>query len=238
MKDQYVGDVNDYAKYQLLRLAAPHFEPLIVAWMLTAGDGRGDGARIGYLSDPAWRTTDPELYDELAALVAAGERSVAAVERLRSLAACEFDPRPMPHGHEARSAHFAALAERATSDSLVFFDPDNGLEVPSAPKHRRGAERYLFWDELAPLRERGASVLVYQHFPRVPRPAYVERMLGRLGGEMGDGYTLFAAHTSLVAFLFAIREERATPLRDAVSERCAESTLLSFASRNPASQPA
>ena len=33
---------------------------------------------------------------------------------------------------------------------LVFFDPDNGFEVPSVPKHHPNAGKYIYWDELAP----------------------------------------------------------------------------------------
>ena len=129
MKDQYVGDQNDYAKYQLLRICAGIFEEILVAWMLTAPDERTDGARIGYLKRAEWRRADPELFDGLAALVARGERRVAAVEAAELLPGCSFEADPVPLTLAERGPYFEAIAARATYDSLVFFDPDNGLEV-------------------------------------------------------------------------------------------------------------
>ena len=44
MKNQYVGDVNDYRKYGLIRaLIGDQDIKVGVCWMLTAPDGRTDG---------------------------------------------------------------------------------------------------------------------------------------------------------------------------------------------------
>jgi hypothetical protein len=159
LKDQYVGDINDYAKYLLLRLACLNFDPVIVAWMLTAGDGKGHGGKIQYLSKPEWRGEDPELFDQLGPLVA-GDRCVAGVERAGFLDGCLFASNPIDGGGSGRERYFAELERLAGSDALVFFDPDTGLEVSSIPRHRRGAERYLYWDELLRFRDKGASVAI------------------------------------------------------------------------------
>ena len=228
MKDQYVGDVNDFAKYQLLRLCEPLFERLIVAWMLTETDGRGDGARIGYLQDPGRGELDIELFGALGEIVSSGRRSVTAVEESGVLGEAEFHSGPMPAEREGRSAYFSALGELAGPGSLLFLDPDNGIEVASVAAGRRHSERYVYWSELAALAERGGSLLVYQHFPRVERRRYLEVLLACLGEECG-GRRTFVAYTSQVGFLFAVSEERAAKVREAVLERCADSPLLSFA---------
>ncbi len=71
MKDQYVGDVNDYRKYGLLRAfqsAGAH--QLLVAWMLTPDDGGSDGNLRSYLQkSPRWERFDPELYNRLVAVL-------------------------------------------------------------------------------------------------------------------------------------------------------------------------
>ena len=71
MKSQYVGDINDYRKYGLLRLLTRGGEiNTTVCWMLTPNDGRGDGTRIGYLSQlEEWRDVDPQLFDHLGVAV-------------------------------------------------------------------------------------------------------------------------------------------------------------------------
>jgi hypothetical protein len=227
MKDQYVGDINDYAKYLLLRMALPRFDPVVVAWMLTGGDRRGDGGRIRYLSKPHWRNEDPELYDALGPLVA-GNRSVAAVEQAGFLRGCLFASQAIDEGAEQRRRYFTALEELASPDALIFFDPDNGLEVPSVPRHRQGSHRYLFWEELVPFRKAGASVLIYQHFPRVDRKTYLDRLLRLLAEEMGGAYLVFAAHSSQVGFLFALRQQKSERLWREVEQHCAQSQLISF----------
>jgi len=227
LKDQYVGDINDYAKYLLLRLASPSFDPVVVAWMLTGGDQRGDGGRIQYLSQPRWRSEDPELFDALRLLVT-GNRCVAEVQRAGFLEDCVFAAQPIDGDAQGRSRYFSSLERLAGPDSLVFFDPDNGMEVPSVPRHRRGAERYLFWEELSPFGEIGASVMIYQHFPRVNRKAYLDLLLPRLSKKMGDEYTVFAVHSSQVAFLFALRGERVDPLQGKIARHCAGSRLMSL----------
>ena len=227
MKDQYVGDVNDFAKYQLLRLCEPLFGRLVVAWMLTEADGRGDGARIGYLQDAGRGELDIELFRTLGEIVSSGQRSVAAIEESGVLGDAEFHRGLMPTEREGRSAYFSSLGELADSSSVIFLDPDNGIEVASVAAGRRHSERYVYWEELAALAARGASLLVYQHFPRVERRGYLADLLGRLGEESG-GFRTFAAYTSQVGFLFAVSDEHGAQVREAVRQRCADSPLLSF----------
>lgn len=227
MKDQYVGDINDFAKYQLLRLAEGYFERILVAWMLTAKDGRSDGGQTSYLADPAHEATDPELFKALSRLVADGRRSVSAVEASGALPGCSFHSAPMPSSSRERAQYFEALTDQADPETLVFLDPDNGIEVQSVAMGAKGAERYLYWSELRLLRDSGSSVLVYQHFPRVQRGPYLEGLLTQLSEELGDAYESFAAYSSRVGFLFGLREEH-HGLREAVVARCESSPLLSF----------
>ena len=136
MKDQYVGDINDYLKYSVLRaLGEAHTPSILVCWMLTADDGRRDGLKTSYLSQPArYRKIDPTLYDSLAAVVAADDRSTRAVERAGILPAPTSSaigsrtPKPSARGISV------AVWKAAAGQRDVFFDPDNGLDVPSSPK--------------------------------------------------------------------------------------------------------
>ncbi|MFC2167097.1 hypothetical protein ACFLQZ_03950 [Acidobacteriota bacterium] len=50
MKNQYVGDINDYHKYGLIRILTENpAVPTTVCWMLTLDDKKTDGRKIGYL---------------------------------------------------------------------------------------------------------------------------------------------------------------------------------------------
>jgi hypothetical protein len=82
VKDQYVGDYNDFVKYAILRCVLEQSLPLAVCWMLTADDLSGEGGRTGYLSQPSKNHhLDPALFEFFQALVRQGNRSVAASKR-------------------------------------------------------------------------------------------------------------------------------------------------------------
>ena len=202
MKDQYVGDINDYRKYGLLRELAAGWRPTI-CWMLTPGDGRGDGGRIDYLRDPErWRACDPRLFDALRGLVIAREdRRVRAIEAAAILPGARFHSLLLSDDSMQRARYFARLWARAHESELVFFDPDNGLEVRSCPYGGRGSARYLYWREVAAAWARGLSVLIYQHFPRVSRGEYLERRAGELLQCTG-ARRLYSFSTSHVVFFF------------------------------------
>src|SRR4051794_40207541 len=76
MKNQYVGDINDYRKYALLRiLAGPGDIRIGVCWMLTPNDGRQDGGMTKYLGDQSlWQPHDPGLFDVLRTVITAPDK--------------------------------------------------------------------------------------------------------------------------------------------------------------------
>src|SRR3954468_6067603 len=82
MKEQYVGDVNDYRKYALLRHLTQEARIRIgVCWMLTPPDGRTDGNLTKYLEKPP-QTEDQELFEQLKKLAAVPEgRRLRHIER-------------------------------------------------------------------------------------------------------------------------------------------------------------
>ena len=208
MKDQYVADVNDYVKYSILRaIQEAHAASLFVCWMLTADDHRNDGAKISYLREPArYRPADPELFDALKRLVASGDRSTRSIEELGILPGATFFRRRLGDGKSARATYMAELRNCLEGHDVVFFDPDNGLSVGSVPVGRAGSGRYIDCSELAVLKELQAAAVVYQHFPRVPRRAYVLDQLKRLS-EALPGYSTLAIYSSHVAFLAAAPED-------------------------------
>ncbi|MBN9076322.1 MAG: hypothetical protein BGN87_05235 [Rhizobiales bacterium 65-79] len=76
MKHQYVGDINDYRKYALLRaLSSGGANRVGVCWMLTPDDGGADGGKLAYLGQPErHRRFDPELFDILTRAAAEPDR--------------------------------------------------------------------------------------------------------------------------------------------------------------------
>ena len=217
MKNQYFGDVNDYRKYGLLRtLLGPTDLTLDVAWMLTSNDNRSDGDKTGYLNKPdAFRGYDPDLFDFLRdTVIEQGRREVKAIEATDLLPNARYHSAKLTSDTESRSQYFESLTDRALSQSLVFFDPDNGLEVTSTRKGHRGSEKYLYWDEALEVWEEGASVMIYQHFPRRPRQEYAHERADKLGDVATTAPWIGTVRTSHVLFLVAPQPSHATALRD------------------------
>lgn len=94
--------------------------------------------------------------------------------------------------------------DSARGSDLVFFDPDNGMEVKSARYGVRDSSKYLYWREVAEAYRRGHSLLIYQHFPRIPREPFLERLAGHLRSQTGAPLVI-SFGTSNVAFLLALQ---------------------------------
>src|SRR4030081_470811 len=130
MKHQYFGDVNDYRKYGLLRcIQGESGLRLAVCWMLTPDDRRTDGLFITYLREPVkWRPHDPELFDLLTEGVPSG-RSLRHVEEKQILRGSILIDRKVPDDRWLRDAYFRDVFRTFGDAAVVFFDPDNGIEV-------------------------------------------------------------------------------------------------------------
>jgi hypothetical protein len=175
MKNQYFGDRNDYRKYGLLRaLAEASGLRLGVCWMMTTDDGSTDGKFRDYLSQPAtWRSFDPTLYDGLREI--AGVRSVEAIEATALLDGARFVKTIVPDHAARRREWFAEAIATLAECSLIFSDPDNGIEVRSCPPGHRKSSKFVAWRELEEAARRGHSLVIYQHFPRRERRSFHRR---------------------------------------------------------------
>ena len=202
MKNKYFGDINDYKKYGLLRALTGVGEIMTtVCWVLTEDDDSSDGRRIRYLEQPEkWRYHDPEVFDHLREQVIQHRlRSVDAIQSAGVLPNCRFYTPLLRDNVEARQYYFRELLKFAKGSHLVFFDPDNGLEVKSVPSGRKNSSKYLYWEEVKTVFARGYSLLVYQHLPRKPRVPFISRLVDKFRAATGVRNVLSYC-TSHVAF--------------------------------------
>ncbi|RPI21525.1 MAG: hypothetical protein EHM61_24550 [Acidobacteria bacterium] len=180
MKNQYVGDINDYRKYGLLRALTGNGKlRLGICWMLTPDDQKADGSRTTYLQrSPQYRRFDPELFDRLATWVGSGTRGIDFVEGSGLLPGALFHSELIPDDGLGRRTFFDAAFKTVAEAELVFFDPDNGFEIDSCRPGQKGSNRYLCWNEAQSCFDRGQSVIVYQHFARENRELHTQRLAG------------------------------------------------------------
>jgi len=182
MKNQYFGDINDYKKYSLLRHLSRWGQiETAVCWILTRDDDGSDGNRIKYLQQPdKWRGYDPTLYEYLREnVLRGGIRDVKLLETSDILANCRFYSEIVDDDIKLREAYFNRFIEFAKGTELVFFDPDNGLEVKSIRRGKKNSSKYLYWSEVKALYQAGHSILIYQHFPRMQRESYIRNLVQR-----------------------------------------------------------
>jgi hypothetical protein len=185
MQDRYVGDVGDFGKYALLRALcgehSPHPLRLGVQWYRVPDESHNDdGKHVGFLdgtprNERLYRICAPVLYDQLAALVQSGSRTLEAVEEASVLPSSSlyfrqslvYTPgQPLRERALLREAWQRSAIEKLDPCDLVFMDPDNGLEAASVARHSRRGPKYTYYDDLEPFLRRGQSLVVYHHTSR------------------------------------------------------------------------
>lgn len=177
MKEQYVGDVNDYRKYALLRHFAIEGKVRVgICWMLTPVDGRPDGGLTKYLDqDPL--CDDHELFKQLKRIgKLGGPRRLHLIEREKLIPGALYFDEFLSDRTGLRRAYFEAAFEYLGRADLIFFDPDNGLAPPSTPRGAPNSSKYVYRSEIHEAFHAGHSVLVYQHFIRETRDTYINRV--------------------------------------------------------------
>lgn len=220
MKRQYFGDINDYHKYGLLRLLTrPDNLSLAVCWMLTEVDSSNDGALTEYLRRPEdWRRYDPELFDCLRKCISGRlDRNMQELSESALLGQVTYFADILTDKSSTRTDYFQRFLEEVRGVDLVFFDPDNGMEVDSKLRGRRGSNKYLYWDELKATYDNGHSVLVFQYFPRAAHKLFIEKLAAKIGVTTQQDEILWFS-TACVLFVLAPQPRHLPYFR----ERCSE----------------
>ena len=217
MKNQYFGDVNDYRKYGILRCLSEAGHVLGIHWMLTPDDLGRDGRKLAYLDTPTpWAAHDPGLYSFLRNEVKSGTRDIRAVERAQLLGGAKYFNEHVPERGVGRGEHLLNALGQLAGSTLIFFDPDNGIEVSSKPVRATGSSKYVYWNELQAAWERKHSILVYQHYPRVQRSRFETDLATECLARLDVWPLLF--RTGNVLFLLLSQPDHADWATDAVFE--------------------
>lgn len=206
MRHNFVNDIGDYAKYALLRALCANGQATIhlgVIWYLTDhAEQNGDGRRRAHLSQNGWEALDPELLNNMrlieGALESQDELNVRLIEASGILPpdtayfseAIPHVERSVPQRVSARAAWFSRAQKRVANCNLVFLDPDNGLEVRSAPITSPLARKYTAVSEIAALLEHGTGVVLYQHGSRTPWPVQRERICAQIASGTDRALTI------------------------------------------------
>ena len=153
MRDKFVGDIGDFAKYGLLRALTKGADGparrLGVVWYANSDDPKTtSGRKTAYLeSNASYLSCDRELYASLREMVASGRRTLSEIKDSGILGpATRFWTKPTPGKAATRSEWLDGALEEMDGCGLVFMDPDNGLVMGSpasatvSPEHAYESE--------------------------------------------------------------------------------------------------
>ncbi len=203
MKNQYFSDRRDFFKYDLLLALmenVPGLQRFLFVPMLTPDDGSTDGTLTNYRSGEHPRRRD--LWDFLQGCLKRGERDIRALRRFMKEKPFEYVPWSDDafFTHKGREDYFSKIPALALRQSLVFFDPDNGFEVPSMTVGN-GA-KYLRYQELAGIFSRmdnSSVAIVYQHLPRKNRDDFFAETSGKIHKNL-SAQEVFVVSDNTIAF--------------------------------------
>jgi hypothetical protein len=220
LKNKYFGDVNDFRKYGILRGLVETDLNLLVCWMLTDDDNRNDGDKVQYLTDvKKYRYYDPQLFDFLATeLLIRNRRCVKAIEESNLLGHSKFISTILNDNIFSRDMWKNELLSHSRTD-IVFFDPDNGVEVKSVRKGTHGSSKYIYIDELQEVWKMGASLLIYQHFPRIQRDVFLSNIASIFRNRFNPNKIL-VFETGHVAFFLLLQPKHSEVLSQRSKEIC------------------
>lgn len=220
LKNQYYGDINDYKKYSLIRnLTGSGKMRIAVCWALTDDDGFSDGSKINYLKEPLkWKRHDPIVFEQLRNdLLIKKERNIENIEISNIICNGKFFKRLLKDGKMERDRYFEEFLNFANNADLIFFDPDNGLEINSIPRGRIKSSKYIYLSELENFYRLGKSLLIYQHFPRVNREQYTSSLASKIF-YLINAPSIFMFITSHVLFLLIPQPSHAEQFRRSSKE--------------------
>lgn len=170
MKEQYIGDIKDYYKYSIIEfLSKVYDKKVLFAWMLTPPDDKGHGNDTDYLKNTEkYSGYNPSLYKKLKDIVLNDQnKSLSSIEGILKNDNYFFFSEELPIDIKERENYFSKLDIITVKQKtyLVFFDPDNGIEVKSSPKGTKDSNKYIYWDEIKHFWIKGRDMLIFQYIP-------------------------------------------------------------------------
>jgi hypothetical protein len=201
MKNQYFGGNKDLFTYDLIWqvLHAGLVNHFTFVPMLTPDDDKKHGEKWNRDKAKAG-TENKELMSFLDGCVKEGKRDIKQLERFFSRYGIKmtiYSGRDEYFSHQNRQEYFAQIGDKLLSNSLVFIDPDIGMEV------RSPGQEHLLYSEVRSLYERmdeSSILMLFQHFPRRPRQEYLNMRAEELKEKVSGDYPICIDDNEVIFF--------------------------------------
>ena len=186
MKNQYFGDIRDLFKYDLIYQIIKKIDSInhfIFIPMLTENDGGRDGNKKDYNIAKAG-TNNKELMNFLSICIKEKKKNILELLnyfKLNEIYIYIYDENGY-FNNKNRSNYFRKIGQKLHPNSLIFIDPDNGLEVKnSTEKHILYCEVKDIYDKM----ENKSILMLYQHIPYENHDKYLKKRSIELGRVIG-----------------------------------------------------
>ena len=224
MNGRYFGDTRDLFKFDLVRhimKSLPELAGFTFVPMLTGTEAEGyrknsakKDLEKAYRSGKAG-SQNRELREHLTMLQVTDD-DLEYITGIRSYFDKEMILIDIPGRHRFtnhdRDTYFRSVFNEFPKNSLIFFDPDTGLEEdrPNS-KHLLLSEVKTVYDRM----DSGSILMIYQHFPRVKHEECVRRRCMQLEERTGSGPAVITDN-EIVFFLLAKNQKFAARLKNVV----------------------
>jgi hypothetical protein len=183
MKDNYVGDIGDYAKLILLRnLSQIKGIKLGINWYFNKAEEQNtDGLHIDYLCFDKKNVEDfdPNLYDQLRKIVEndyryrkgrpnGEKRRISDLTNILGKDIKADFKEEVPSSKKSRPNWIDTSLIELKECNLIFLDPDNSIAYNDA----NGNKKHVLRKEIEHYWKHGKSLVIYDHRDRKPKEQY------------------------------------------------------------------
>ncbi len=206
MNNQCFGDNRDLFKYDLIfqtikRGLVSHFifipmlNPDISGNKTTKNEG---GQRNRYKAKVGWKNNDLRVFlDKFQDKDKRDIRELACFFREQGIETTIYCGKDKYFSHTRREEYFKQIRNELLRKSLVFVDPDIGLEVNKLTK------KHIRYDEIKNLYKRmdeSSILMIFQYIPYVKRGNYFPEVSKKLKKKVGD-LPIYISDNQIVFFL-------------------------------------
>jgi len=230
MKKQYLGDVRDLFKYDLIQQilkGVSSLQKFTFIPMLTKNEPKsGDGNKRNFVrarKKGRLGTNNEKLMDVLKEYkgMEENERDFTEIEthfKSEGIEILLYEDKGREYfDHRTRGEYFKNIPESLLHKSLVFVDPDIGLEIQNS------TEKHLLYREVKYLygrMDKDSILMIYQHFPRARHKHKEYCPEGRsntLEKELGD-LPIYVSDNEIMLFLLTRSDKLKSQLKRIIKE--------------------
>ena len=218
VKSQYFGDNKDLFTYDLILhiMQAGLVKHFTFVPMLTEPDRTGDGGKSNREKAKAG-TQNKGLVDFLDKCIKDGKRDIKQLERFfknKGIMMTIYDGEGY-FSSANRHKYFSEIGNGLLDESLVFVDPDIGLEVKNSGKE------HLLYSEVNGLYRRmddSSILMIYQYLPRRPHLEYLNMRCEELKEKVTDDFPVCIDDNEIAFFFLTKNKELEHSLMHVISE--------------------